>query len=168
MRVVEKIAFHSLARAALGESLGNTAAAHAGVAPATMVQLISWRVMRLECGTVGSRNCAIGAAHLIGIFVREQRGIGSGNGQARSAALERSGHAVVKPLGRVVETRVGRVPVAEQCGLLVVKKRGDQRSAGAIGVLGDATRQRQGVERGRHHELLSRFEAQADIDGHCG
>ena len=75
MRVVEKIASQSLARAASGASLGNMAAAQAGVARADdgPVDLVARD--ELERGAIGLRDGAIGAADLIGILVREQRGI---------------------------------------------------------------------------------------------
>ena len=50
MRDVVKIASHNLERATSGASSGNMAAAQAGVAPATMVQLISWRVISSSAG----------------------------------------------------------------------------------------------------------------------
>src|SRR5665213_4515493 len=46
----KKMASHSLARATGAGALGKTSAAHAGVAQATMVQLMAWRVMSSIAG----------------------------------------------------------------------------------------------------------------------
>ncbi len=50
MRVVKKMASHSLATATSGASSGNIAAAQAGVALATIVQLIACRVINSSAG----------------------------------------------------------------------------------------------------------------------
>ena len=58
--------------------------------------------------------------------------------------------------------------IAQQRRLIVGEERGDERCAGAIGVLGDAAGQRQRVDGGGHHQLLSGLEAKADVDGDGG
>jgi hypothetical protein len=50
MRVVVKMASHNFERASSGASSGYMASAHAGVALATIVQLIAWRVMSSRAG----------------------------------------------------------------------------------------------------------------------
>ena len=48
------------------------------------------------------------------------------------------------------------------------KPQARQRGPGAIGVRGDPPCQRQGIERGRHDELLAGDEAQPHTDGDLG
>src|SRR5580692_3703754 len=118
-----------------------------------------------ERGTVGGREGAVGAADLVWIFIGEQRWIGPSNSKARRAAFEGGADAVVEPFGGVVEAGVGREAITQQRSIFVGVERGDEGRAGAVGVLGDAARERNGVERGRHEKLLPSLEAEADLHG---
>ena len=157
MRVVEKIASHSLAMASSGGSLGNMAAAQAGVARANdgPVDLVARDELERRRDRP-ARRARLARPTLSGSSFESRLGLRAGNGQTRGAALEGFGHAVVEPLGGVVEARVGRVMVAQQRGLIVARERGDERSAGAISLLGDAARQGQRVNATRSSPVLGR------------
>ena len=122
----------------------------------------------LKRGAIGLGDGAIGAAYLVRVFIRQQGGVAASDGQAGGAALEGRAHAVVEPLGGVVEARVGCQAIAHQSGFVVAVERGHERSAGAIGLLGDAARKGNAVERGGHQQFLALTQAQADAHGNLG
>ena len=123
---------------------------------------------QLERGTIRFRGGAIHAAHLFGILFREQRRIVACNREARGAAAVGRGHPFVKPRRRGIEARVGTVAEAVERGLLVGQQRRDERRARLIRMLRDQPRQRDGVERGGHHHLLSGSDSQPHAHGDFG
>jgi hypothetical protein len=54
--------------------------------------------------------------------------------------------------------------IAHESGFVVGIEGGDERSAGAISLLGDAAGERQGVERGGHEEFLAGLETEANAN----
>jgi hypothetical protein len=54
--------------------------------------------------------------------------------------------------------------VAHESGFVVGVKGSDERSAGAISLLGDAAGKRQGIERGGHQQFLAGLETEADAN----
>ena len=110
---------------------------------------------QFQCRAVCFRGCAIHPAHLFRILLREQGRIVAGDRQPRRAAPVRLGHAFIEPRCRGVEAGVRTVAKAKQRRLLVGKQRGDEGSARFIGMLRDAPRQRDRIQCGGHHQLLS-------------
>ena len=115
--------------------------------------------------TVCFRGCAIHPAHLFRIFLRKQGRIVAGDREARCAAPISLGHAFEEPRCSGVEAGVRTVAKAKQRRLLVSKQRGDERGARFIGMLRNAPHQRDRVQRGGHHQLLSGRESQSGADG---
>ncbi len=162
------MAFHSRASASSCVEIGEH-----GLGPGGSGAGYDGPVDRVACNqfhgrTVRFRNGAIRPAHLLRIFLGEQRGIIAGDRQSRRAAPERLGQAIVEPGGSGVEAGVLAVAIAQQRRLLVRKQRGDEGGSRFIGVLGDAARQGKRVERGGHHQLLSRRKSESGMDGHFG
>ena len=58
--------------------------------------------------------------------------------------------------------------IAHERGLVVGVERCDQRGSGAIGLLGDAARKRERIERSGHQQFLPGLEAKADADSDFG
>ena len=123
---------------------------------------------QFEGRAVGLGVGAIGAAHFFRVFAREQAGIAAGDRQARGAVAECLRHAFVEPGRGGVKAGVGAVAEAEQRRFLVGIEHGDEGSARFVGMLGDAARQRNGVERGGHDQLLAGRESESAVDGDFG
>ena len=120
---------------------------------------------QLKRGAVGLRDGTIGAADFGGIFICKQSGIAAGDCQTRGATFEGRSHSVVEPIGGTVEAFIRGEVVTHERGFIVAEERCDQRSAGAVGLLCNASREGQGIERGGHEQFLTGLEAEADT--HC-
>jgi hypothetical protein len=123
---------------------------------------------QFQGGTVGHGVGAVRAAHFFRVLAREQGRIAAGDRQACGTVAECLRHAFVKPGRGGVKAGVGAMAETQQRGFLVGIEHGDQRSARFVGMLGDAPRQRDRIERRGHYQLLAGRESESAVDGDLG
>ena len=123
---------------------------------------------QFERRAVCFRDRAVYPADFFRILLREQGRIIAGDCQSRRATPVRLSHAFIEPRCGGIEARVPTVTKAKQRRLLVSKQRGDKGGAGFVGMLRDAARQRDRIQRGGHHQLLAGREPQPGADRDFG
>src|ERR1700733_8743485 len=123
---------------------------------------------QFHCGLAGLRRCNIRTRDLGRILLCQQRWVCASDGQARRSAAKSSRDSILQPGWSIVEA--GVLSVLESCenARVIGIKRGDEKRACLVRVLGNPADKRYSFERRRHDEFLSCTKSKSDLDSNFG
>ena len=163
MREAMKIASQSLASAISSGSPGKTSLAHSGVAQATIVQLIWWRVMSSIAGFEAFDMATLARATRAGSCFASRAGFAPAIAMRAAPLRNAAAMASCSHYRSVVEARVRCVGITREHGGVVAVEGRHQQSAGLVGVFGDAAHQRQSFDGRGENQFLTLTQPKADL-----